>query len=439
MRGRGGVYKSTDSGLTWLPKNSSFPTDSGGKPAVVMSIAVDPNNPAIVWAGTEREGVVKSIDGGDAWQVKGFVDVPDVDAVAVKPGNSNVILVGTGDYRSGGRSGEIQKSTDGGQTWQLKYRGKSTITDFVYDPRNPNWVYAGTGYLPNYGGEGGEGVLRSLDGGEHWASYSSDLFNPVVFSLAISAEDAAPAARRHDGVGIVRHAAPAFEAGLPAADYAVVGGSFLTAGWRGRGSECQNRWPEGTSSSNSAQLTFVRPAILMSDSANAFRNPGLVGESRKSERFHGYPRRLARLANVNCAVSNGLLPPATAICELRDTSGKRKLKRPTRAAQCVSKRKPHRFRSQRSRRAHATFRVLRRRGSTSRIVNCRRHPCPSVQVYEQLFWGSPAAPSTADPNPRLQAYIAAARAGQRCASCSMPSSTTRTSPARAATCARWSI
>jgi photosystem II stability/assembly factor-like uncharacterized protein len=185
-----GVYKTTDGGLTWVPKHSGFPTTSGGDPAKVMSLAVDPNNASIVWAGTETEGVVKSTNGGDAWQVKGFRDMPDVDAVAVKPGNSNIILVGTGDYRgSGGRIGEIYKSTDGGQTWQPKYRGKSTITDFAYDPRNPNWVYAGTGYLPNYGGEGGEGVLRSLDGGEHWSSYSTGFFNQVVFSLAISAED----------------------------------------------------------------------------------------------------------------------------------------------------------------------------------------------------------------------------------------------------------
>lgn len=187
--GDNGVYKSTDSGLTWLPKTSGFPQNSSGGPAQVMSLAVDPNNASIVWAGTEREGIVKSTNGGDTWQVKGFVDVPDVDAIAVRPGDSNTILVGTGDYRSGGRTGEIQKSTDGGQTWQLKYRGKSTITDFVYDPRNPNWIYAGTGYLPNYGGEGGEGVLRSIDGGEHWSSYSSGLFNQVVFSLAISTED----------------------------------------------------------------------------------------------------------------------------------------------------------------------------------------------------------------------------------------------------------
>ena len=131
-----GVYKSTDSGLTWLPKNSGFPKNSSGNPAQVMSLAVDPNNPSIVWAGTEHEGIVKSTNGGDTWQVKGFVDVPDVDAIAVRPGDSNTILVGTGEYRgtSGSKSGEIYKSTDGGQTWQLKYRGKGTVADIKHDP-----------------------------------------------------------------------------------------------------------------------------------------------------------------------------------------------------------------------------------------------------------------------------------------------------------------
>ena len=189
--GHNGVYKSIDGGLTWDLKDSTFPTTSGGDPAQVMSLAVDPNNTAIVWAGTAVEGLVRSPDGGETWQHKGFLDMPDVDAVAVKPGDSNTILVGTGDYRgSGGRTGGIWKSTDGGQTWKRKHLGASTITDFVFDPRNPDWVYAGTGYLPNYGSTGteGVGVLRSVDGGEHWFVYSSGLFNQVVFSLAISSE-----------------------------------------------------------------------------------------------------------------------------------------------------------------------------------------------------------------------------------------------------------
>ena len=189
--GRNGVYKSIDGGLSWDLKDSTFPTNSSGDPAQVMSLAVDPNNTAIVWAGTAVEGLVRSPDGGETWQYKGFLDMPDVDAVEVRPGDSNTILVGTGDYRgSGGTTGGIYKSTDGGQTWQRKYFGASTITDFVFDPRNPDWVYAGTGYLPDYGPAGAEGigVLRSVDGGERWTVYSSGLFNQVVFSLAISSE-----------------------------------------------------------------------------------------------------------------------------------------------------------------------------------------------------------------------------------------------------------
>ena len=184
-----GVYRSTDSGLTWLPKDSGIPNDGSGNTAAVVSLTVDPNNPSIVWAGTQYEGLVKSTNSGEAWQVKGFVDVHVVDAIAVRPGDSNMILASTGDPGPGGRVGQIYKSTDGGQTWQLKYRGKSMITDFVYDPRNPNWIYAGTGYLSDYDSEGGEGVLHSIDGGEHWSNYSSGLFNPAVFSLAISTDD----------------------------------------------------------------------------------------------------------------------------------------------------------------------------------------------------------------------------------------------------------
>ena len=41
------------------------------------------------------------------------------------------------------------------------------------------------------------------------------------------------------------------------------------------------------------------------------------------------------------------------------------------------------------------------------------HPGPSVQVYENLYWGAEKSNVAADPNPRLRAYIAAARRGAR--------------------------
>ena len=39
------------------------------------------------------------------------------------------------------------------------------------------------------------------------------------------------------------------------------------------------------------------------------------------------------------------------------------------------------------------------------------HPGPFVQVYEQTYWGAESSNVSADPNPRLFAYIAAARRG----------------------------
>jgi hypothetical protein len=167
-----------------------------------MSLAVDPTNRSIVWAGTEREGIVKSTDGGETWQSKGFLDMPDVDAIAVKPGDSNTILVGTGDYRgTGGRTGEVYTSVDGGQTWQLTYRGQKHDHGLRVRSRNPDWI-CGTGYLPNISPREWEGVLRSIDGGEHWFSYNTGFFNQVVFA-GHQLRKPAPAVRRHDGLGSV--------------------------------------------------------------------------------------------------------------------------------------------------------------------------------------------------------------------------------------------
>jgi photosystem II stability/assembly factor-like uncharacterized protein len=187
---RKGVYKSSDAGLTWEPKNTGLPLGHTGDPPTIVCLAVDPTNSSTVWAGTQYEGVAKSTDGGEHWEIKGFAGIEDIDAVAVKPGDSNTILVGTGELATGGRRGEIYKSTDGGQTWHLKRRGVATITDIKYNPRNPEWVYASTGYIPWFSNPNeGEGILHSFDGGEHWHDYSAGIFYPVLYSLAITEDD----------------------------------------------------------------------------------------------------------------------------------------------------------------------------------------------------------------------------------------------------------
>jgi photosystem II stability/assembly factor-like uncharacterized protein len=174
--GSKGIYKSSDGGQTWTQKNKGLPQSCGGL-CQILSLAIDPSQPETVWAGTQVGGaIVRSTDGGDNWYSMGLTDHKAINAIAVYPTNGNTILAGA----SALGEGSIFKSTDGGQTWQLKVSGIASVMNIVFDPRNPQWVYAVTE---------GYGVLRSFDGGEGWHDYSTGIFYPVMYSLAITEDD----------------------------------------------------------------------------------------------------------------------------------------------------------------------------------------------------------------------------------------------------------
>jgi photosystem II stability/assembly factor-like uncharacterized protein len=168
-----GIYKSTDNGVTWTQKNDGLPFRLGSNTnfSHIWSLTVDPNNPQTLWTGTWHfKGISRSTDGGEHWTSMGMTNNNMISAIGVKPGNSNQILVGTGDLGKGA----IFKSTDGGLTWHIKASDIGTPYEFVYDPEITSWVYAATE---------GSGVLRSLDGGETWQSHNEGLFYPITYDL----------------------------------------------------------------------------------------------------------------------------------------------------------------------------------------------------------------------------------------------------------------
>ena len=58
-----GVYKTTDTGGSWQPARTGLPPT-----AKVISLRVDPQNPNIVYAGTDAVGIIwKSQDAGETW------------------------------------------------------------------------------------------------------------------------------------------------------------------------------------------------------------------------------------------------------------------------------------------------------------------------------------------------------------------------------------
>ena len=96
-----GVNKSFDKGTTWTQRNQGITTRTGpsrdGIP--VFSLTIDPNNPNIVWAGTQSaKGIYKSIDGGETWvkKDKGVIEGDEISFrnFAVHPRNSNIVFAG---------------------------------------------------------------------------------------------------------------------------------------------------------------------------------------------------------------------------------------------------------------------------------------------------------------------------------------------------------
>lgn len=97
-----GIYKSTNGGDTW------FPINSGLRDRNVHALAIDPNDSALIFAGTQG-GVYKSVDGGEHWTL---VQVGDVKSVVVHPHVSGLVFAAILSS-----TGNLLYSTDGGSTW----------------------------------------------------------------------------------------------------------------------------------------------------------------------------------------------------------------------------------------------------------------------------------------------------------------------------------
>ncbi len=193
-----GVHVSTDNGLTWHESNTGIPGQAGatGDGIPIFSLTVDPNDPQIVWAGTQYTGhIYKSTDGGQSWQQKddgvtidydllsfrGFTVDPRSSDVVYAMGETNDDALGGPAVWSEGVGGVIYKTTDGGEQWDLLWDGgmPSSLARYLWiDTRGAEDVlYVSTGIFdrgaagqgdPATDPFGGLGILKSTDGGESW-------------------------------------------------------------------------------------------------------------------------------------------------------------------------------------------------------------------------------------------------------------------------------
>ena len=185
----GGNFLSEDGGVTWVNASTGY---SG---AQLISLAVDPFNPARVFVGG-RSGGWYSEDGGLTWN--GIRNPGDeialaggeVGGVAIDPSRPNHILIGTSEnILEWGASEPVWQSS----AYIPNYGPETSVIE--YAPSDANIVYAGSAnhntMVHAEGYESGRGVLISRDGGSNWEIITGEAFkDAMVTDLAIDPTDA---------------------------------------------------------------------------------------------------------------------------------------------------------------------------------------------------------------------------------------------------------
>ena len=175
----GGVWKSTDGGITWKPVFDDQPISSIG------SIAVSPSDPNIVYVGSGEanirgnvaagNGIYKSTDAGKNW-THVWKQEGQIGTMVVHPSNPDVAFAAVLGHAFGPNPERgVYRTRDGGRTWQqvLKKDADTGASDVAMDPSNPSVLFAGLWQARRkpwelISGGPGSGLYVSRDGGDTW-------------------------------------------------------------------------------------------------------------------------------------------------------------------------------------------------------------------------------------------------------------------------------
>lgn len=172
-----GVFKSTDDGQTWTLKSAGVGDPDNmrvcrlflHKDGTLFVLVTGMRIPANGSFTDKGVGLYRSRDGGETWQlVNASYPLVYPRDYAVDPEDSNVIYIGASDGPNGTpRQGGLHRTTDGGKTWQLALRKRTTHSGATFHPTHKGWIYAtSTGWSDAPDG----GLWLSKDNGQTWKS-----------------------------------------------------------------------------------------------------------------------------------------------------------------------------------------------------------------------------------------------------------------------------
>ncbi len=156
------IFKSEDGGQSWYCINNNL------KASLVWKIAIDPNNPHILYVCTDDQGLWKSTDGGKIWK-------PQNNGLCEKKANTVIIDAVMNTLYLGTANGSLYKSTNGGGNWQdigQEIKGR-IIYSVAINPKNSKSIYVGTSNYP----------YLSTDEGKTWHPVRIDVMDTTQQSV----------------------------------------------------------------------------------------------------------------------------------------------------------------------------------------------------------------------------------------------------------------
>jgi hypothetical protein len=157
----GGVFRMQTPDAIWEPAGLG---DQG-----VWALAIDPSLPSTLYAGTYPHSggdygfIFKSTDSGASWQEVDAILLDRPISLAVDPRDASVVYAGT-------KSGSVLRSTDAGAGWTVVDQRPGPVYQVVADPVRPGVAYMGWQTTIAYDGSIGFGGLRrTSDGGATWS------------------------------------------------------------------------------------------------------------------------------------------------------------------------------------------------------------------------------------------------------------------------------
>lgn len=179
-----GIYKTTNGGVSWFVANTGF-----GANKIVLSLAIDWNNPNNIYAGTSFLNpngptfIYKSTNAGASWfnssngMDTSTMAINPVRALSISTANPQIILAGLFCNSGHPESGSAWKSTNGGALWTqirngLPFGAGQLIRSCLIRIGSTSEFFLG------YDSPDSGGVYKTTNAGQTWANYNGGTLTP---------------------------------------------------------------------------------------------------------------------------------------------------------------------------------------------------------------------------------------------------------------------